>query len=177
MSLVRFYLFREKVIAPTVELTEAGFYIDAKPVFVVDLRDRAKIEKILVKALSTPNTVVPTPESDGEAGSLLLEKLKLAKWSSFEKQAVMYTIYRGGGFITVYATGRGPDGMWSNEASHKRIFHPTLSASLIAERIIEDMVKRPEARAEQFGLMIIPKDEQEPKKEPNQEPKRIGQSV
>jgi len=163
MSLVRFYLYREKVIVPTVELTEAGFYIDSKPLSVVSIRDRVQIQKLLVKALSTPNTVVPTPDADVEAGSLLLEKLNLTKWSSFEKQAVMYTIYRGGGFITVYATGRGADFMWSNEASHKRLFHPTLSAGMIAERIMEDMVKRPEARAEQFGLMVIPKEVQEPK--------------
>ncbi len=169
MSLARFYLYREKVIIPAVELTEAGFYIDAKPVVVVGIRDRAQIEKMLVKALSTANTVIPTPEPDGEAGSLLLEKLNLTKWSSFEKQAVMYTIYRGGGYITVYATGRGADGMWSNEASHKRLFHPTLSAGQLAERLIEDMVKRPEARAEQFGLMVIPKEPQEPK--------AIGQSA
>jgi hypothetical protein len=157
MSLVRFYVYREKLILPTVEETEAGFYIDSDPVRQMPVKDRHAIEKALVTAFYAGNRIVATPEASVDKGSALLDALNLVKWSSFEKFAVMYTVYLGGRYTTIYATGRGADSMWSHPETRARFFHPTVPASMLAAIIYEDVLKQPEARSERFGLITVPK--------------------
>jgi hypothetical protein len=158
MSLVRLYLYREKVIVPTTKQTDAGFYIDCPPVIVHSIHDLLSLRPQLVHVLAAGNEVVPTPAGSQEAGSVILDKLSLQKWSSFEKSAVMYTILFGIRYTTIYASGRGIDGMWSESQSKQRLFHPSLSIVELANLIIEDMESQPEARSERFSLTLVPKD-------------------
>ena len=37
MSMMRFYLYRQQIIIPTVAETEAGFYLDSEPVTICDV--------------------------------------------------------------------------------------------------------------------------------------------
>jgi len=111
----------------------------------------------LVQTLEESNEVVPTPASNQEAGSVILDKLGLQKWSSFEKSAVMYTVLLGVRYTTIYASGRGSDGMWSEPESKQRFFDPHLSTEAIVDLLIEDMSTRPEARSERFSLAVVPK--------------------
>lgn len=157
MTLMRCYLYREKVLLPTVKQTEAGFYVDSQPIVIHALKDRQSVHKELVRAFSKANEVVPTPTESQEAGSVILDKLGLQKWSSFEKSAVLYTIMFGVRYITIYSSGRGPDGMWSESSSKQRQFHPKLSKESMADLLIDDMSHQPEARAERFSLAPIPK--------------------
>jgi hypothetical protein len=157
VTLIRCYLYREKVVVPTVKQTEAGFYVDSQPVEVHPMKDRQSLHSELVQALTKENEMVPTPDASQEAGSVILDKLGLQKWSSFEKSAVMYTIMLGVRYVTVYASGRGTDGMWSEASSKQRQFHPQLSKEAIADLLIEEMLHQPEARAERFSLAPIPK--------------------
>lgn len=157
MTLLRCYLYREKVLVPTVKQTEAGFYVDSLPVQVHAIKDGETLRAELFKALRLDNEVVPTPARNQEAGSVILDKLGLTKWSSFEKSAVMYTILLGGRYITIYTSGRGADGMWSESESNQRLFHPSVNMDVLADILIEDMCKRPEASAERFSLAVLPK--------------------
>jgi hypothetical protein len=56
-------------------------------------------------------------------------------------------------------TGRGSDGMWSQEATRLRQFHPSVPVAVLTEAIIQEMAKQPESRPERFGLSVIPKTE------------------
>lgn len=156
MSLIRFYLYREKVIVPKVEQTEAGFFVDSQPVEVYKIKDRAAVYAGLVKALKCGNNVIATPEGAG-AASVLLDHLDLSKWSSFEKSAVLYTVLLGGRYATIYASGRGADGMWKEAASKVRQFHPSLSLDMLAHTLVSDMITQPEAKAEKFSLTLVSK--------------------
>ena len=157
MTLLRCYLYREKVVVPTVKQTEAGFYVDSLPVQVHAIKDRENLRAELIKAICLHNEIVPTPTHNQEAGSVILDKLGLAKWSSFEKSAVMYTILLGGRYTTIYSSGRGADGMWSESGSGQRLFHPSVNLEVLADILMEDMCKRPEASAERFSLAVVPK--------------------
>jgi hypothetical protein len=157
MTLVRCYLYREQVVLPTVKETAAGFYVDSQPVRICALKDRQSLRHELVQTLEESNEVVPTPASNQEAGSVILDKLGLQKWSSFEKSAVMYTVLLGVRYTTIYASGRGSDGMWSEPESKQRFFDPHLSTEAIVDLLIEDMSTRPEARSERFSLAVVPK--------------------
>jgi len=54
-------------------------------------------------------------------------------------------------------TGRSSDGMWSQEATRLRQFHPSVPLAVLTEAIMQEMAKQPEARSERFGLAVIPK--------------------
>ena len=162
MAVARFYLYREKVILPAVVQAEAGFYMDARPVKILELTDSEKLRIAIAQALSSSNKTVPTPHESHDGGSVLLDALSLKKWSSFEKFAVMYTVYTTGRYTTVYVTGRGVDGMWSQEATRLREFHPSVPVTGLTDAIMQEMIRQPEARSERFGLAIIPKREPEP---------------
>jgi len=153
----RFYLYREQIVLPTVVQAEAGFYMDAHPVKIYPFKNRIDVKNALVRAFAQANELVPTPKESHNGGSALLEALDLKKWSSFEKFAVMYTIFPGGRFTTVYATGRGQDSMWSQEATRMRQFHPAVPASALVETVMQDLAAQPEARSERFGLALIPR--------------------
>ncbi len=157
MSLVRCYLHREKVILPTVIQAEEGFYLDSKPIFVYPLKDKASFRTTLIRTLLSSNNIASTPEASNHASSIILDELGLQKWSSFEKSAVMYTIFLGGRYATIYVSGRGEDGMWNQSHSRQRQFHHGLAADVLAEIIIDDMEKQPEAHTEQFSLALLPK--------------------
>jgi len=161
VAVARFYLYREKVIMPTVVQAEAGFYMDARPVTILPLKEADLLKIAIQDALASSNRTVPTPRKSHDGGSVLLDALGLKKWSSFEKFAVMYTVYLTGRYTTVYVTGRGPDGMWSQEATRLRQFHPSVPVAVLTEAIVQEMAKEPEARSERFGLAIIPKPEKE----------------
>jgi hypothetical protein len=153
----RFYLYREQIVLPTVVQAEAGFYMDAHPVEIYPLKNRVDVKNALERAFAESNELVPTPKESDNGGSALLEALHLKKWSSFEKYAVMYTIYPGGRFTTIYATGRGQDSMWSQEATRMRQFDPAVRTSTLVETIMQDLAIQPEARSERFGLAVIPR--------------------
>jgi hypothetical protein len=159
MAVARFYLYREKVILPTVVQAEAGFYMDARPVKLLEIKDGENVKIAIARALESQNRQVPTPGESHDGGSVLLDALSLKRWSSFEQFAVMYTVHTTARYTTIYVTGRGSDGMWSQEATRLRQFHPSVPVSVLTETIMQEMAKQPEARPERFGLAVIPKTE------------------
>jgi hypothetical protein len=159
MTVAHFYLYREKIIVPTVVQADAGFYMDSHPVHVFEIADHDNIKRTIGRALVDRNKIVPTPRKSADGGSVLLDALQLKKWSSFEQFAVMYSVFLGGRYATIYATGRGPDGMWSQEATRLREFHPSVPIGVLVDAIMGEMAKEPEARSERFGLAVIPKTE------------------
>jgi hypothetical protein len=159
MAVVHFYLYREQIILPAVVQTEDGFYMDARPVKILAIKDNDNIKRALARAFESQNHVVPTPAKSDDGGSVLLEALNLRKWSSFERFAVMYTIFPGGRYTTLYATGRGSDGMWSQDATRLRQFDPAVPVGILTETIVQELAKQPEARPERYGLAVIPKQQ------------------
>lgn len=156
MSLYRFYVRHQKLIMPTVVETEAGFYVDSGPIEVFDIQDIDEWRRQLFLRLAGGNPVVPTPERTDEPGSAILEKLNITKWSTFETSAVMYTIHLGGRYISVYRTGKGPDGMWTQENTDLRQFASRAPLSSIANSVADDVIKQPEANRPKTSLMLAP---------------------
>ncbi|HEY9679764.1 MAG TPA: hypothetical protein V6C76_17305 [Drouetiella sp.] len=136
--------------------TEAGFYVDAGPVDVFEIDDIANWRKELYLRIMRGNPLVPTPERSDEPGSAILERLNITKWSTFETTAVMYTIHRGGRYISVYRTGKGPDGMWTQENTSLRQFANQIPIEMLTRTIADDVVKQPEANRPKTSLMLAP---------------------
>ncbi|MBS1957677.1 MAG: hypothetical protein JST89_26050 [Cyanobacteria bacterium SZAS-4] len=156
MSLIRLYVRHERLILPTVAETEAGFYVDMEPINVFEIHELEKWRQELYLRLANGNPLVPTPERSEDPGSAILERLNITKWSTFETSAIMYTIHSGGRYISVYRTGKGADGMWTQENTDLRQFASRTPLSWIARAVAEDVVKQPEANRPKTSLMLAP---------------------
>lgn len=159
MSLVRFYVSESQVIIPTVAKTEAGFYTDIEPVAVIDIRDAALVRESLLAILSRENPEVPTPKRQDEPGSVVLETMGLKKWQAFERKAVLYTVHQSAESITVYATGRGADGLWMEDPRRHKSFALATPLAELVDYLFADMQALPEAEPRAV-LMLPPPREQ-----------------
>ncbi len=156
MSLIRLYVRHERLILPTVAETEAGFYVDMEPIDVFEIHETQKWREALYLRLVHGNPLVPTPERSDDPGSAILERLNITKWSTFETSAVMYTIHMGGRYISVYRTGKGADGMWTQDNTELRQFASRTPLSWIANVVADDVIKQPEANRPKTSLMLAP---------------------
>ncbi len=162
MSLIRLYIRHEKLILPTVAETEAGFYVDMEPIDVFEIHELEKWRQEIYLRLVNGNPLVPTPERSEDPGSAILERLNITKWSTFETSAIMYTIHSGGRYISIYRTGKGADGMWTQDNTDLRQFASQTPLSWIAKAVAEDVIKQPEANRPKTSLMLAPPAKPEP---------------
>lgn len=156
MSLIRFYVRHQKVILPTVAETEAGFYVDMEPIQVYEITDIERWKTAIYKKLIAENPLVPTPDRTDEPGSAILENLHITKWSTFETSAIMYTVHLGGRYISIYRTGKAPDGMWTQDNTEHRQFASRAPLDTIANALADDIIKQPEANRPKTSLMLAP---------------------
>ena len=159
MTLIRAYIFNQKLILPTVAQTEDGFFVDIAPIQVFGMKELELWQPAISKALVSGNDVIPTPDAEGEPGSAILDALDIKKWSTFETQAIMYTLHDGGGYVMLHRTGKGANGMWDNSTMEQRKFDSRTPRHLVVEALIADIKKQPEFKPPSRGLMVLPKDE------------------
>ncbi len=147
MSLIRIYVHRptQKVLIPSVCETEAGFFIEEKPVKVFAVKDIDKWSACALKCLQEGNRAVPTPDQSDEPGSAVLEQLKIDKWSTFERDSVMFTIHTGYRYFNLYTTGKGDDGMWLQSETKQRTFHSKTPLDWLIKALVEEVIRSPEA--------------------------------
>lgn len=157
MTLIRAYVWNQKLIIPRVVQTADGFFADVGPVEVLPVGDFDLWKNAIYAAVQSGNQTVPTPDGSEQPGSAILEHLKIMKWSTFERQAIMYTLHFGGRYISIYRTGKGADGMWINSQTDQRRFDPRAPIDLVLEMLLSDMCKQPECKPPPTGLMVLPK--------------------
>lgn len=155
MSMVRVYLYGigQKVIIPQMVENDLGVFSETAPVQVFEVSDIAGWKSLIYKYLSQGNKLVPTPEDHETPGSAILEKLKLAKWSDFEKNAVLYTIHRGPRWTAIYATGRNADGRWTTGEKERR-FDSSAPLEVVIDEAANDLMKEPEAVERPVRLLL-----------------------
>jgi hypothetical protein len=160
MTFLHFYVRKRKVIIPTVAQTDEGFFIDVAPVEMLSANRTSQLRDTLTNALTSGNKQVQTPEA-GDPGSVVLEAVGIKRWEAFEKQSALYTIFSTTGSTTVYVTGRGEDGMWTQDKANETVFPAETPKSDIIEWIINDIARRPEANEPESRLpMLLPSPEQ-----------------
>jgi hypothetical protein len=161
MTLIRVYICNQKLIIPRVVQTEDGFFADVGPVEVLSTAKFDDWKSALISAVVRGNETVPTPDGSEQPGSAILEHLHIMKWSTFERQAIMYTLHFGGRYISLYRTGKGVDGMWINSQTEQRRFDPRAPLNTVLDLLLSDMAKQPECRPPTTGLMVLPKPPKE----------------
>ncbi len=168
MTLIRVYLWNQKLIIPRVVQTADGFFADMGPVEVLTQTQVGEWKQAIYDALKRGNDIVATPDSAQQPGSAILEHLQIMKWSTFERQATMYTLHLGGRYISIYRTGKGLDGMWNNNQTDQRRFDPRAPLTVVLDVLLSDMAKQTDYKPPQTGLMVLPKpaDEKPPGETP-----------
>jgi len=157
MSLLHFYVRKRKVIIPTVVQAADGFYMDSQPVEIIDLRNLEGLKQSLLTALKQGNPQVPTPETTSQPGSPVLEAVGIRRWEAFEKGSALYTVHCSTQAVTVYATGRGDDGMWTQGHDRQQLFNASTPLTIVVEALIADMLSRPDLNEGEPGVpMLLP---------------------
>jgi len=158
MSLTHLYLWNQKVLLPDVVQTEDGFFTDEAPMEIFDVKDLAGWKNSLETKLYAGNKIVRTPDSSEPPGSAILEAFNIHKWSTFEQQAVMYTVHCGSRYINLYRAGKRSDGMWTNEGTEQRRFDIRAPFQYVVDAVVSDVMRQKEARPPMTGLMVLPKE-------------------
>lgn len=177
--MIRIYLYRigPKVVIPRMTESEDGLFMESEPVEIFDLLNIPAWKKHIYRALYQGNDLVKTGDMEswtgravdrqqyrgndlvkdkgaqGSPGSAILDKLMLERWSDFEKNAVMYVIHRAAKFITVYATGKNEEGMWTTGTKERR-FHPRTPLEIVVDEVAADLMCEPEALAKAPKLLM-----------------------
>lgn len=146
MSMIKIYLYgpKKKVLVPTVAETEAGFFVEIEPLNIYEHHDVDGWTRGIARAMARGSKTVPTPDGEMEPGSQILDALHLNSWSEFEKEAVLFTVHRGARYISIYATGFGEDGMWSNAAMTERQFHSRAPLEVVVDAIAKEIISHPQ---------------------------------
>lgn len=155
MGLLRFYLHKDKLVIPTVCETEAGFFVDQSPITIVAAKNRDRLKPALLKVISSPNKLIPTPEATDTPGSIILERLVIDSWTEFEKDAVLYTVHKGARYTTLHVAGKGSDGMWTMADSVERKFDRRAPVESIAEAVMEDIALQM-SKQEVKPMLLLP---------------------
>ena len=158
MTLLRVYIWNHKVVMPNVVQTADGFFVDEGPVEVFELAKTNTWANFLTKRLRSGNKMVATPDGSEEPGSAILERLNIVKWSTFEVQALMYTVHLGARYVSIYRTGKGPDGMWLGSATEQRQFDPRVPLQTLADELVKEIITVNNRRPPGTGLAVIQKD-------------------
>ncbi len=170
MKLARIYVWNQKLIIPRVMETAEGLFVDEGPVLVLPIESFEDWRPAIVHTLYRENEYKEHEHDRDHAteaaevnspGSAILETLKIKKWSTFEQQAIMYTLHFGGRYIHLYRTGKGLNGMWTKDQIDERQFDPRAPLCIVADVLLSDIKKQPEFRPPATGLMLLPKAEQQ----------------
>lgn len=155
MSMVRMYLYGigQKVVIPTIKVNDDGMLIETAPVKVFDLSDLAGWKEHVYNMMQKRAQQAPPSDGESTPGSAVLDKLKVERWSDFEKHAVMYTLHKGAGYITFYATGKNEDGMWTT-GTVERKFHNKAPLEVILDEVAAELIKQPEAVPKPTTLLL-----------------------
>lgn len=159
MTLIRAYVWNHKIVLPNVVQTVDGFFSDDTPIEVFEIAKKADWGNALRKKVRSGNAVVPTPDGSEEPGSAILERLNIVKWSTFEHQALMYTLHFGARYVSIYKTGKGPDGMWLGSATEQRMFDPRVPPYMVINEFMQDIIRNDQIRRPGTGLAVIQKSE------------------
>lgn len=154
--MIKIYLYGpgKKVLLPTVGETEDGIFIECAPLRVFHTLEVDTWKSKVFELLSRPLPTLKSQEGAQEPGSIILDKLQLNSWSEFEKNATLFTIHKGARYISIYATGKGPDGMWSQALTTERKFHSRAPLEVVVEAFAQDIICHPETIDKPATLLL-----------------------
>ncbi|MGD9680231.1 MAG: hypothetical protein AB7W16_03510 [Candidatus Obscuribacterales bacterium] len=155
MTMLRVYVYAvgRKVVIPRMAANEEGIFIEVDPVSVFDVIEVETWKSHIYDCLSRDIDTLDSAYNPDGPGSAVLDKLQLERWADFEKNAVMYIVHRGSRYITVYATGKSDDGMWTTGSKERR-FDCRAPLEIVVEEIAFELMREPEAMEPQPKLLM-----------------------
>jgi hypothetical protein len=129
------YLRHGTVYVPTVAQTEAGFYMDVEPVKTVAITDSKALQDAIKDAISKGNPIVPTPTRAAFPKPVVLKYVKMKSWSSFEKEALNWTIVEKAGNYQIKPGRRRLDNGWEEDPTKIESLPPGTELDAVAQRV------------------------------------------
>lgn len=116
-----FYIRKGKAYVPTVAQTEAGFFLDIDPVTVLPADDREALVRSIADVIAAGNPVVPAPARGAYPTPAVLQAAGVKTWSTFEKSARCFTVYRTESGYEIPAMERAAEGWVENPQRAKKL--------------------------------------------------------
>lgn len=127
--------------------TEAGFYVDSEPVFVVDL-DTDEVLAALEKVIALGHPSVPTPtveEMRKRQGLIIPSAAGVSSWKKLAQGGASYSIqWRKDGTTTLFISHLDTKGRFEWDPARTRTFAANTPLRIIVETIFEDVHSRHE---------------------------------
>jgi hypothetical protein len=134
-----FYIRKGKAYVPTVAQTDAGFFLDIEPVTVLPADDREALVRAIVGVISAGNPTVAAPVRGAYPTPVVLQVAGVKTWSTFEKSARCYTVYRTESRCEIPAMERAADG-WVENPQRARKLPLSSSHDDVARALVEQVV-------------------------------------
>jgi hypothetical protein len=126
--------------------TEAGFYVDSEPVFVVDLDTDevlAALERVI--ALGHPSVPTPTVEEMGKRPGLVPSAAGVSNWKKLAQGGTSCSIqWRKDGTITLFISRLDKKGRFEWDPARTRTFAGDTPLLTVVEVMLEDVRSRHE---------------------------------
>jgi hypothetical protein len=132
------YIRNGYAFVPTVARTDAGFFLDIDPVAMLAENDRESLIQAIVRSIATGNPLVPTPARSAYQTPAVVRAAGVKTWSTFEKGARCYTLYRTEREFEIPVMERAEDGWMENRGNSKK-FLLSSSHEEVARALVEQM--------------------------------------
>jgi hypothetical protein len=129
------YLRNGTVYVPTVAQTEAGFYLGIEPVHVVPVGDTEAVQRAIYQAISKGNPLVATPTRANFPKPVILRYANVKSWSTFEKNALFWSVVEKDGAYKICRGRRRPDRGWEDDPTRIDEVPPGAGLDEVAQRV------------------------------------------
>jgi hypothetical protein len=130
------YLRKSVVYVPTVVKLQTGAYVDVEPVAVTSVTDTVGLRRAFLDAIARKNAIVPPPPKDKWPPPVLLKYAGVKTWSSFARDASIWSIGDRDGNFQIIGYRDHPDGYWAPDSEKKIDFPPGSRVEVVIDRMI-----------------------------------------
>ena len=137
---VRVYLFKGKLLFPTVVATPA-YHLETEPVEVLHLPEATpeRIVAVLEVLRSRGNPEIPLPSPKNLPKPVVLRPAGARSWREFERGARTWTIRIEGDTMELIPQRRRPDRGWETWSERTERFEGEGAALALARRLLEQI--------------------------------------
>jgi hypothetical protein len=137
---LKVYVRKGKAIIPTIAQTEAGYWLDVKPVEVADVADRPALIAALQHTVARGNPTVPVPTRAAFPEPVVLPYAGVKTWSAFTKGASGWKLSKDAGSYVIAPYRDGQEGGWEEDLQRKEEIPAEAPIDSVLQRLVDHII-------------------------------------
>lgn len=130
------YIIGQLVIIPTVSLTEDGLYLETEPVRTESLNNTEELVQKILGTVRQGYPYVPAPQPGALPRPVVLKYAKAKSWSTFERNAALWSISEEGGEFVIGPDARAEDRGWVRDPTRLERIPGTVPLESVVRRLV-----------------------------------------